>query len=274
MGDEPLQPGREAARQRALMAALCHDTELDRLSPWLRADAAGTPAAERGLLAYRANAGASAERSLAAAYPVLRQLIGAQSFAALTRTLWQQQPPTRGDLAQFGAALPAFIEASHELAEEPYLADCARLDWAVHNCEMAADAPTAAQGLELLANHDPAELRLQLRPGSTLLSSRFPVATIWAAHHSDEAQRFEPVRSALAVAQAEHAWVWRKGWRGCVLRLDDADAAFVRALLDGSDLAQALSVSAVGFDFAGWLTRALQGGWLAAVVARASVPDA
>ncbi len=248
------------------MAALGHDIELDGLSPWLCADAAGGPTAGRGLLAYRANAGASAERALSAAYPVLRQLLGAPSFAALARTLWQQQPPTHGDLAQFGAALPAFIETAAELADEPYLADCARLEWAVHCCEMAADAPAAPQGLELLADHDPAELHLAMRPGSSLLSSRFPVATLWAAHHSDAAQRFEPVREALAAAQAEHAFVWRQGWRADVLRLDDSDAAFTRALLDDSSLAQALTGAGDGFDFAGWLTRALQGSWLAAVV--------
>jgi hypothetical protein len=257
-------------RQQVLMTALRHDIEVDGLSRWLRADAAGRSRAERGLWAYRTNAGASAERALAAAYPTLQQLVGATSFAALARALWHRHPPTKGDLAQFGASLPAFIEASADLADEPYLADCARLDWAVQLCEMAADAPAAPQGLELLGSRDPAELRLKLRPGSTLLSSRFPVATIWAAHRSDEAGRFEPVRSALAAVQAEHAWVWRQGWRGHVLRLDDADAGFVRALMDGNDLARALGGSAAGFDFTGWLTRALQGGWLTAVVAGAS----
>jgi hypothetical protein len=267
--DEPLQPNREAARQRALMAALCHDIELAELSPWLRAGSAGMPSAGRGLLAYRANAGASAERALAAAFALLRQLIGAESFAALARSLWQQQPPAHGDLAQFGAALPAFIEGSAELAEEPYLADCARLDWALHRCEMAADGPAAPQGLELLGSHDPADLNLVLRPGSALVSSRFPVATIWAAHRGDEPDRFAPVRLALAAAQAEHAWVWRQGWRGQVLRLDDADAAFTGAVLGGSSLAQALNAPADDFDFGAWLTRSLQGGWLTAVVALA-----
>ncbi len=251
------------------MAALCHDIELTELSPWLRAEAPGSPTASRGLLAYRANAGASAERALSAAFPVLRQLIGAESFAALARTLWQRRPPTQGDLAQFGAALPEFIEGSAELADEPYLADCARLDWALHRCEMTADAPEAPQGLDLLASHDPDGLCVALRPGSTLVSSRFPVATIWAAHQSDAPDRFAPVRQALAAEQAERAWVWRAGWRGQVLRLDDADALFTAALLKGSGLGQALGVAGDAFDFAAWLTRALQGGWLTAVVASA-----
>jgi len=248
------------------MTALCHDTGLAELAPWLRADS-GRASAARGLLAYRANAGASAERALSAAFPVLRQLVGAESFGALARSLWLHQPPTQGDLAQFGEALPAFIEGSAELADEPYLADCARLEWALHRCELAADAADAPSGLELLASHDPDGLRLELRPGSALCSSRFPVATLWAAHHSDEPDRFAPARRALAAGQREHAFVWRQGWRAQVLRLDAAEAAFTAAVLNGSSLAQALTAAGEGFDFAAWLTQALQRGWLTAVIA-------
>ncbi len=256
---------REAQRQQALVAALCHDLELPALAPWLRADTPGRTCAERGLSAYRANAGASAERALAAAYPVVRQIVGEESFAALARALWRERPPVKGDLAQFGDTLAAFIEGSAQLAEEPYLPDCARLDWALHLCEQAEDEAAAPGGLELLASHDPQALVLHLRPGSRLLSSRYPVVTIWLAHRSAAADRFEPVRVALAAGQGEHALVWRQGWAGQLASLGDADALFTRAVLQSQGLTQALDTAGDGFDFEAWLTRALQLGWLAAV---------
>lgn len=256
---------REAMRQQALMAALCHDVELPELSPWLRADAAGASRADRGLLAYRANAGALAERALAAAYPVVQQLLGTQSFAALARALWHDQAPHRGDLAQFGAGLPVFIEASAQLAEEPYLADCARVDWALHQCEQAEDAPAAAQGLELLGSEDPQLLFFQLRPGTVVLSSGYPVVSIWQAHQGTAADRFEPVRAALANEQAERALVWRQGWRAQAAQLSDAEAAFTSAVLLQQPLSQAFDAAGASLDFEVWLTRALQLGWLVGV---------
>jgi len=252
---------RERERQQALLRTLWRDEAADALRGWL-----ATPPErfERGLLAYTANAGAAAERALGAAFPTVAQLVGEDSFGALARAFWQARPPLRGDLAQWGAELPAFIADSEQLAAEPYLADVARLDWAVHLAEGAPDVPATPQGLQHLAEADPSALQLRLRPGSALLASAFPVATIWQAHRSHAAGRFEPVRAALAAGHGEQALVWRAGWRAAVCTLSDADAAFTAALLAGRSLGAALE-AASGFDFAAWLTVALQQGWLAGV---------
>jgi len=77
---------------------------------------------ERGLLAYRANGHALAHRSLLAAYPVVRQLLGEESFADLARAVWHAHPPHRGDIAQWGDFLPAFVSDSPQLSDVPYLA--------------------------------------------------------------------------------------------------------------------------------------------------------
>ena len=86
----------------------------------------------RGLKAYQGNGQALARRSLQAAYPVLARLLGEQSFEALACALWHARPPARGDLALWGEALPAFVAASAQLADEPYLADVARVEWALY----------------------------------------------------------------------------------------------------------------------------------------------
>lgn len=254
---------REALRQQMLLRALRGDAGSAVLQGWLRNDTA----AGRGLAAYRANAGAAAERALAAAFPTVRQLVGEESFAALARAHWHAAPPQEGDLARFGAALPDFIADSDSLAEEPYLADVARLDWAVHEAERAADAPAAPQGLARLADGDPLRLALRLRPGTALVDSMHPVATIWLAHRSDAADRFDAVRAAFAAGGGEHALVLRRGWRAGVERLSEADAGFTRAVLDDVPLAAALHRAGAGFEFEPWLLRALRDGWLVGVAA-------
>ncbi len=275
---------KEALRQQMLLRALWGDARPGVVAGWLR----DGPRAARGLAAYRANAGAAAERALAAAYPTVQQLLGDESFAALARACWQRHPPTAGDLGLWGDALPAFIADAETLADEPYLPDVARLEWAVHRAERAADA-APAQGLDRLGSDDPAGLVLRLAPGTALVDSRYPIVTIWQAHRSTDDDRFAPVRAAFEAGAGECALVARDGWRATVRALPPAEARFTRVVLAGRSLADALKdaldaalndapdesqpetqdpalpASRAAFDFEAWLIAALQQQRLAAV---------
>ena len=264
------RPADEAQRQQALLALLGGTAAPDALSRWLRDSA---PRARRGLQAYLAHAGALAERALGAAFPTIAQLLGELPFAALARAFWQAHPPVRGDMAQWGDALPGFIAAAPDLAGEPYLADVSRLDWAVHCAEAVADAGQDPLGLERLASADPDRLWLHLAAGTVLLTSAYPVATIWLAHRSAEPDRFAPVRQALADGVGEHALVWRQGLQARVSPLPGPAAGFTQAVLAGQALGRALDSAEPGFDFQAWLLAALQQGWLARVDTQAFQPQ-
>lgn len=253
----------EARRQQQLLRVLWRDSPDAALQGWLR-DA--PVRAARGLAAYRANGEALAARALAAAFPTVAQLMGDDSFARLARAHWRAQAPVCGDMAAYGADLPEAIAAQPQLADEPYLADSARLDWAVHRAESAADAEGAPEGLALLAEADPAMLTLRWRPGTRVLRSRWPVGSIWRAHRSQAADRFAPVREALAQQRGEAVLVWRDAWRARVDPLDDGVADFMLAVQAGHSLAVALDAAGPNFNFEPWLLQALQQGWLAAVL--------
>lgn len=262
---------KEALRQQMLLRALWRERGAPlALRGWLRGS---TDDLLRGLGAYRANAGGGAERALATAFPTIAALLGAESFAALARDFWQHRPPTRGDLGEWGEALPSFIADKESLATEPYLADSARLDWAIHAASRAADAPDEPAALDRLGDSDPAALRAVLAPGSALLESRWPVASIWQAHQRDDADRFAAVREAFALHRGEAAFVVRSGYRVRVHALDAAEAAFMRALLARTSLGAALDGAASvaagattgAFAFDRWLARALRERWLVAL---------
>lgn len=255
--------GHEALRQQLLLRALWREAPEAALGGWLR-DAPSRQ--QRALAAYRVNGEALAARALAAAFPTVEQLVGSEAFAALAAAHWRAQPPTSGDMATYGAMLAAFIDRDAQLADLPYLGDVARLDWAVHRIESAADVHQPPEGLERLGTDDPAELAMLLRPGIVLLGSRWPVATIWHAHRQAGADRFAPVREALAAGVGEQVLVWREGWRPRVLALAEADARFTAALLAARPLGVALDAAGAGFDFEPWLLQALQHGWLAALL--------
>lgn len=133
-----------AEQQSQLLAAL--------FDPWAAVQA-NTDAAsqqawpisqyQRGLQAYRSNASVMAQGVLGAAYPVLTRLMGGEQFDGLAVHFWRTQPPSRGDLAQWGAGLDDFLRAIPELmAYEPHLPDVASLEWALHVDKTAADSPT------------------------------------------------------------------------------------------------------------------------------------
>jgi hypothetical protein len=251
---------REATRQRLLLRAIVSRGDGLALNGWVRESGARMG---RGLAAYQANLGAAAERALAGTFPTVRQLMGDESFAAMARDFVRRCPPARGDLAWLGESLPAFIADAEALRSEPYLADVARLEWAVQRAESAADDDGPVRGLERLAGHEPSQLAVRFRAGADLLASPWPVARIWLAHRSDASNRFDGPRAAFAAGRGDTALVWRRGWRAQVAALDAADARFTLAAFEGRDLAAALDAAGSLFAFDAWLARALREGWIA-----------
>ncbi|RTL39015.1 MAG: DUF2063 domain-containing protein [Burkholderiales bacterium] len=201
-----------------------------------------------GLEVYRNNLRALSAQALAVAFGRLRDELGEDDFASLAWTFWRHAPPVSGDLGDWGGQLADFLV--ERAGEDSGLPDLARLDWALHQAERAAEAPLDAESLQWLGQGVPEALWLVLRPAVQLL-----------------VQRDGPVL------------VWRATWRGEWRRLSTAEAAFFRVVLAGATLAEALTQAEVkgsdaepDFDFGTWLQAALQNAWLHAV--RATPPNA
>lgn len=257
-------PSSLALQQQALLAALFRPDQ--GLDAQLQAACLRTSdQARRGLQAYQANGHALAERSLAGAYPVVCALVGPDSFAALARALWHAHPPVRGDLAHWGAALPHFVQASESLDQVPYLGDVARTEWALHQAAGAADAWADLPSLALLAQDDPAALGLRLAPGTALIASRYPVASIVQAHLTQDIDLDEAGRRWRA-GVAETALVWRAGLRPRVRDVHSTtEAVLLRELVAGASLLSALETACTdpdpgAFDLSAWLMSAVSEG--------------
>lgn len=221
----------EARRQQALVEALLG-----------RGEAIGLAALpgvhggiERGLSAYRLNAKAVAAKALASVFLRVQEELGEDDFAAMAWAFWRQRPPERGDLGCWGEALAEFLDAQPGM--EKTLSDSARLDWACHQAERAADGRFDGPSLSLLASTEPAQLRLLLMPGLSLLRLDRPVL------------------------------VWRRDWVARHQALSEGEAVFIEALLARRDLEQALQQALAAdpqFDFSVWLQAALTETWLQA----------
>lgn len=219
----------------------------------------------RGLKAYQANAHSLAERALQAAYPVLSELLGSESFADLSRALWHAHPPKRGDIACWGSDLAAFVASSDQLQEVPYLADVARAEWALHLCASAPDQVTDLSTIGLLTTHEPDMLRFELVPGCFVVRSAWPIASILTAH-LEATPSLQEAGALVRAGVAQDAVVWRSGLRPKVREALVGEGEYLQALLAGASFGQALD-TAPQLDFGQWLPMAAQSGLVLSVQA-------
>jgi hypothetical protein len=192
---------------------------------------------ERRLALYRNNSLSAARKALEGAYPVIRQLVGDEFFAALARELRRARPPDSGDLNGYGAAFADFLASFEPARELPYLPDMARLEWALHRAHYAAEPPSLdPAALAAVPPHAQASLRLRLHPACAMVSSAYPVARIWAVHQADHTGPLE-VRFAPG---PHHALVQRPRWRAVAVPVEAGPLAFLSAAKTGLPLARCL----------------------------------
>lgn len=187
---------------------------------------------------YRNNVNASLAAALAARFPVVERIVGAEFFRAMALVFIERHPPRSPVLAEYGAGFADFVAAFRPAAELPYLADTARLEWARNRAWHAADANALA--LDALSTFDPAHLadiRLVPHPALAVLRSPYPVVTIWRMNtHEDGVGRI-----AIANADGEAALVTRPGLDVLVTEVVPPTAALVEALAHGEPLGRAVS---------------------------------
>jgi hypothetical protein len=213
------------------------------------------------LAVYRGNTGAAWERALAAAYPVLRQLVGEEFFAALARAYGRAVPMDDPDLNQFGARMAGFLKDFEPVAPYPYFCDMARLEWLLHR---AYYAPAPARlDHEALGRLQPAQLDglvLSLHPTAALFRSDWQVIALWRAH---QAHPHLPFPDELA--QAEQGVVARPGWHPQAVPLPPGDWSLLSAVQQGEPFGAAIEQALEAdpaFDLGACLTRCLDLGLL------------
>jgi hypothetical protein len=220
------------------------------------------PAAAR-LRVYRHHVFESLGTALATTFPTVHALVGNDFFRSLARAFIHQSPPAQPVLAEYGAGFPAFIADYQPARELPYLADTARLDWALN---LAFQAPasgilTAAELASIPAERLP-ETRLALAPGAVLVSSPYPLDCIWSASQPDAAADAIDLQG-----DGVHLLVLRRPDDAAFVSLTAGEAAFLACLVDGEPLeaaATAALLAEAAFDLSASFARLIGLGAFAA----------
>jgi hypothetical protein len=215
---------------------------------------------------HRNNVVASLVDALGDTYPVLRTLVGDAFFDAMAAVFVRRHPPRSRVLAEYGAELPAFVEAFDPARPVPYLADVARLEWArvraFHAADGAAVGRDAVERALARAGARAGELRLTLHGSVSVVASSHAVLSIWSAHQCGAG--LEGVDPDVA----EQVLVLRDGLEVRVLLLGAADAACISALARGEAIGQAAAAglaASPAFDLAAALAPLFSHGAVLAV---------
>ncbi len=192
------------------------------------------PAASR-LRVHRHHVGQSLASALASTFPTVQALVGQAFFQGMARAFIVRELPGQPVLAEYGEGFPDHVAAYGPAASLPYLADVARLDWALN---LAFQAPSSGRlTREDLSAIEPERLlglKLSLAVGSTLIESPHPIDRIWRAARPDgpdEPISLEEGPAALLVLRGEDD--------AGFLTLGPAEAAFILSLGAGGSLEEA-----------------------------------
>ena len=232
---------------------------------------AGTMSAEARVDVYRNNVFGNYRKTLAATFPVVRQLVGAAFFNAAVDAYVRAYPSTRGDVNRYGDDLAHFLAAYEPARMLAYLPDIARLEWAIDQAAIAADAPPFdLAALAALPEDAHAGLRFVLHPSAQLVESHYPILHIWQVNQPD----FEGPAEVDLREGGDSLLVVRGGERGVDLeRLTPGEAALLDGFAAGGTLALAAGLATEAepsFDLPAALRRYVANHLLAAFVAPAS----
>jgi hypothetical protein len=227
--------------------------------------------AEDGLTAqarlgiYRHHVFTTLTATLQATFPVVCQLVDERFFAYAADQYIREDPPASPCLFEYGSTFPAFLAGFPACEGLPYLADVARLEWAMNRALHAPDGvPLEPAALRARVSEVHGEEVFSLDPSLSLVASPWPIDTIWRAN--------QPEADAEATVDLSGGGVRlevRRVGDDVVFRgLDPGVFAFRHALAEGHRLAEAVGRALAAdeaFDLPRGLAAIYQDGLLAGI---------
>jgi hypothetical protein len=179
--------------------------------------------------------------ALRLSFPAVQRLVGADFFEGAAQIFAREQPPRCADLNAYGAEFPDFLQRFEPAATLAYLADVARLEWAVNRALHAPDVRALdALALTAVAPSDHDRVCFVAHPSISMLRSKFPVDAIWRA----VLQQDETAMAAIDLGTGPVCLtVQRLADEVEVERLDEGAWRFASALLGGQTLGAALEAA-------------------------------
>ena len=192
------------------------------------------PAAAR-LRIHRNHVLRSLGTALSATFPTVQALVGEEFFRGMARTFVASDLPQQPVLSEYGVGFPRFVEGYASAGGLPYLADIARLDWALNVAFHSPAEPRLSSGdLSSIPVEQLPAKSVSLAPGAAVLRSVYPIDGIWAAAQPRASSETVELESGGA-----RLLVLRRPDDAGFVSLGEGEASFLEALAAGRTLEEA-----------------------------------
>ena len=215
---------------------------------------------EKGINVYRRNLLANAQRALSISFPTVFKLLDSDISERLVYQFLRRFPPEQGDWAQWGSSFSDFLASTEVGQNYPYLADCASVDWHVHNALNGCDQTLVKTSLQVLSDSEPLHIYIEFNQNVKLFHTVYPVADIFQAHNHEEVSQREAsmvkAKKALASDLKEQVvMIYRPDFQPKVTTLTAGEGLFMTCLFSGQSLEQSLDAvkNDNDFSFEQWL---------------------
>jgi hypothetical protein len=191
---------------------------------------AGDPrAALRRLQLHRHHVATSIGAALAATFPTVEAVVGQEFFGLLAREFMAGTSLADPVLSRYGERFPRFVAATGAMHGLPYLADVARLDWALNVAFHSPLEPRlSAADLAGRSQDSLPTLPVRLPAGSSLIESAYPLDLIWqASQPGASVDRVDLASGPACLA------TFRRHQDAAFAVLAPSEAAFIKCLSQG-----------------------------------------
>jgi hypothetical protein len=197
---------------------------------------------ESELLAiYRNTALSTLVNALRLSYPAVQCLVGAEFFEGAAHEFIPQHAPDSAYLNDYGARFAQFLAQFPHAATLPYLADVARLEWAVNRALHAPDVPALdVSRFSGLNESALATVSFTTHPSLSVLKLQFPADAIWRAVLDQDS---EAMASVDLSSGPIHLLVERDRHGVQVRRMSAPAWQFTASLSSGNPLFEAIAGS-------------------------------
>ncbi|WP_170603832.1 HvfC/BufC N-terminal domain-containing protein [Ruegeria arenilitoris] len=222
-------------------------------------DAKAQPAGGR-FSVYRNNVAVSLTEAMQQAFPVVTKLLGKQNMDGLAGIFLRQHPPSSPLMMFYGEEFPEFLGGMAQLSHLGYLPDVARLELAMRRAYHAADSTAIDPQSLAIPPEDLMQARLTLAPAIQVLSSDWPIYSIWRYNTQPNAAKPE--------SQAQDILVTRPEFDPLPGLLSEGGVIWIDLIQNGTSIGEAFEITVTEtpeFDLGSTLALLLQGGAITSV---------
>jgi hypothetical protein len=188
---------------------------------------------------YRNNVFVSLSEAIRSKFPVVERLLGTEFAGAMARVYVEKNLPTSPVMLTYGATYPDFLKTFEPVAHHSYMPDLAHLEWLRIESYHAADSsPIDIKRLGTISPEALGDVRFTLHPSLRLITSVYPILSIWHTNTHDE-----EVKAIDVNAGGQDALIIRPELEVLITPLEAGEYMFMTSLVRGETLDDASTIA-------------------------------